>query len=138
MAIRKPEILIQAILGVDNNERSDVALGLAVVLSNLSEVNDQSTREKLQALKKDCFRGLSLDECLELYYMYRSINPFKEIYVDGLNLRFRIVDLKGAFRDLYYKVIDFVLNIDFDSDYSIGTDENLALFKKLGGAKKDE
>jgi len=136
MAIRKPEILINAILNVDNNERSDVALGLAIVLSNLSEINDAVTKGKLEALKKDCFRGLSLDECLELYSIYRSTDPFKEIFVDGLNLRFRLLDLKGAFRDLYYKVIDYVLNIDFGADYSIGSNTNDAdeIFKNLKGA----
>ena len=136
MAIRKPEILINAILNVDNNERSDVALGLAIVLSNLSEINDAVTKGKLEALKKDCFRVLSLDECLELYSIYRSIDPFKEIFVDGLNLRFRLLDLKGAFRDLYYKVIDYVLNIDFGADYSIGSNTNDAdeIFKNLKGA----
>jgi len=138
MAIRKPEMLVQAILNIDNNERSDVALGLATVLSNLSEISDEKTNKKLLKLKSNCYKGLSLDECLEIYLMYRHINPFKEIFIDGLNVKIRIVDLKGAFRDLYYKVVDYVLNIDFGSDYSIGSNNEDAteLFKNLKGGLK--
>lgn len=122
--IRKPEILVTAILSLENNERGDIALGLATVLANLSEINDEKTLAKLQLLKADCYKGLSLDECLELYSMYKNVNPFVSIFIDGLNIKFRLLDLKGAFRDMYYKILDYILNIDFSGEYGIGvTDE---------------
>ena len=120
MAIRKPEILVSAILSLENNERGDIALGLATVLANLSDINDEKTLKKLNALKVNFYRGLSLDECLEIYSMYRDTNPFAEIFVDGLNIKIRLLDLKGAFRDMYYKILDYILNIDFSGEYAIG------------------
>ena len=133
MVIRKPDILVSAILSLENNERSDIALGLAQVLANLTEIDDQKTLKKLKKLKENCYKGLSLDECLELYSMYKNINPSVNIYVDGLNLKFRLLDLKGAFRDMYYKIIDYVLNIDFGADYGIGVsgEEEQKLYENI-------
>ncbi len=136
MVIRKPDILVNAILSLENNERGDIALGLATVLANLSEINDEKVLEKLRLLKADCYKGLSLDECLELYSMYKDVNPFVYIFVDGLNIRFRLLDLKGAFRDMYYKILDYILNIDFGSDYGIGAkgDDEKNIYDNLKGA----
>lgn len=133
MAIKKPELLLQSILSLDNNERADVALGLATVLTRLGELNDEETAKKLELLKKDCYKGLSLDECLEIYNRYREINPFKKIYIERLDIEIRLVDLKGAFRDIYYKIIDYVMNIDFGTDYAIGVkgEDDEELFDKL-------
>lgn len=136
MAIRKPEILVNAILSLENNERGDIALGLAIVLANLSDINDNKTLEKLKKLKDNCYEGLSLDECLEIYSMYKNVDPFTYIFVDGLNIKIRLLDLKGAFRDLYYKILDYVLNIDFSGEYGIGIDseEEEKILTKIQGA----
>lgn len=136
MAIRKPDILINAILSIQNNERGDIALGLATVLANLSEIQDKTVLYKLKKLKENCYKGLSLDECLEIYSMYRNVDPFSYIYVDGLNIRIRLLDLKGAFRDLFYKILDYVLNIDFSGEYGIGinSEDEEKIYSKIQGA----
>ncbi len=119
MAIRKGEILIHAIMALDPNE-AEKAVGWGKILCNLNDVNEPEVLKKLEVIEENCYNGMSLSECKEIFDMYINEGLNKKIYHEITNRHFKIIDLRTAIKKIYFKVCDFVMNIDYDMEYSIG------------------
>ncbi len=121
MAIRKVEILLNSIMNLRPSVDADIAVGLAKVLCNQNEVNDPATLEKLVKIESNCLKGLTLSECKALYERYFDEGLTIQIYHEEKDIRVSISELRKSFEEIYYKVIDFVMNLDYDQDYNIGS-----------------
>ncbi len=119
MAIRKGEILIHAIMALDPAE-AEKAVGWGKILCNLNDVNEPEVLNKLEKLEENCFNGISLSESKEIYdnYIFEGLN--KKVYHETTNQHFKVMDLRTAIKKIYFKVCDFVMNIDYDLEYNIG------------------